>query len=81
VVLGPYRERIDSLLREGEQQPREQHFTARRIHELICEDGYHGSESTVQRHVGKMRSEGRKLASCRLLALGTIYVEIEIRIA
>jgi transposase len=59
-VLGPYQERIDSLLEESDQQPRKQRFTARRIYQLICEDGYQGSESTVRRYVGKKRSATRR---------------------
>ena len=50
-VLEPYKERIDELLRESDQQPPEQQYTAKRIFQLVQEEGYTGSERTIQRYV------------------------------
>ncbi len=59
-VLGPYKERIDRLLEESEQQPRKQRYTARRIYQLIRAEGYPGGESTVRRYVGQKRKAMRR---------------------
>ncbi len=54
-ILEPYKERVDELLMESEQQSPEQRYTARQIYELIQEDGYSGSDRTVQRYVSRWR--------------------------
>jgi len=54
-VLEPYTERIDQLLKESEQQPSEQSYSARRIYQLIQAEGYPGSESTVRSYVRRRR--------------------------
>ncbi|MFQ5813886.1 MAG: IS21 family transposase [Anaerolineae bacterium] len=59
-ILGPYKQRIDELLEESEQQPRKQRYTARRIFQLIREEGYPGGESTVRRYVGRKRRAMRR---------------------
>ena len=59
-VLGPYRDRINELLIESEQQPRKQRYTARRIYRLIRAEGYQGSESTVRHYVGPIRKAMRR---------------------
>jgi transposase len=59
-VLGPYKERIAELLAENERLPRKQRYTAKRIYEVICEEGYVGSESGVRRYVGLRRRETKK---------------------
>ncbi len=51
-VLGPYKERIDQLLKEREEQPQKQPYTVRRIYELIQGEGYSGSQRTVRSYVG-----------------------------
>lgn len=54
-ILEPYKERIDELLKESEEQPPEQMYTARQIYELIQDDGFSGSDRTVQRYVSRWR--------------------------
>lgn len=54
-ILGPYKERIDQLWKETEQQPPKKRYTARRIYELIQEEGYQGSETTVRHYVSRRR--------------------------
>ena len=46
-VLGPYKARIEELLQESETMPRKQRYTGHRIYEILEEEGYGGSESTV----------------------------------
>jgi transposase len=59
-VLGPYKARIGELLQENESLPRKQRYTARRIYEVIREEGYVGSQSGVQVYVSHLRGEKRK---------------------
>jgi transposase len=56
-VLGPYKERIDAKLAENERLPRKQRYTARRIYEVLVEEGYKGSASGVHVYVWKRRKE------------------------
>jgi transposase-like protein len=39
-VFGPYQQRADALLRQNEQMPRKQRYTAHRIFEILQEEGY-----------------------------------------
>src|SRR5215469_16006739 len=47
-VFGPYRSRVEALLRQNEQLPPKQRYTSYRIFETIREEGYPGGESTVR---------------------------------
>jgi transposase len=60
-VLGSYKERIDELLAENETLPRKQRYTGRRIYEVLCEEGYEGSESSVRGYVSQRRREKKKV--------------------
>jgi len=59
-VLGPYKERIEELLKENEALPPKQRYTGKRIYEKIKEEGYQGSESAVRRQVGLRRQERKQ---------------------
>ncbi|RME32914.1 MAG: IS21 family transposase, partial [Deltaproteobacteria bacterium] len=59
-VLGPYKERIQELLAENEHLPRKQHYTSRRIYQIIRGEGYQGAESTLRRYVSQCRKENRR---------------------
>lgn len=59
-VLGPWQERIDTLMAESKKQPIKQRYTSRRIYQLIQEEGYAGSESAMRRYVGRQRKEERQ---------------------
>ncbi len=58
-VIGPYKERIRELLDESDKQPRKQRYTARKIYQLIQEEGYQGSVGSVHNYVSQQR-KGRK---------------------
>ena len=64
-VIEPYKERIDQLLMESEQQPREQMYTAVKIYRLIQADGFSGSKRTVQRYVNGRRKAIRSHEASR----------------
>lgn len=57
--LDTYLAQIDELLSESDQLPRKQRYTARKIFQLIQDEGYEGSESTVRRYVGQQRQRRR----------------------
>ena len=54
-VLGPYKGRIEELLAESEQLPRKQRYTSRKVYELLCAEGYTGSESGLRYYVSQQR--------------------------
>src|SRR5579859_2489299 len=54
-VFGPYQARVEALLQQNARLPRKQHYTAHRIYEIICEEGYQGCESTVRHHVARYK--------------------------
>ena len=60
-VLDSYKERIRDLVAESARQPPKQHYTARKIYQIIQSEGYPGSESTVRRYVGVCRQKRRKV--------------------
>jgi transposase len=53
--LGPYKARIQALLRENKQLPRKQRWTAPLIFRQIQKEGFAGAESTVRHYVGQVR--------------------------
>lgn len=57
-AVGMFETYIEQWLQEDEQRPPKQRHTARRIYQRLCEEcGYEGSESTVRRHVAKLREK------------------------
>ncbi len=59
LVFGPYKERVELLLQQNERLPRKQRYTAHRIFEIIREEGFQGSESTVRMHVARYKQATR----------------------
>jgi transposase len=57
-VIGPYKQRINELLKESKQQKRKQRYTARRIYEIVRGEGYAGSEGAVHNYVSRERRKG-----------------------
>jgi transposase len=48
LVYEPYRARVEGLLEESERQPAKQRYTAAKIYEVVCEEGYQGCESRIR---------------------------------
>jgi len=59
-VLGPYKARIEALLAENEGLPRKQRYTGERICDLLEEEGYTGSRSTVRTYLAAQRKTQRR---------------------
>jgi transposase len=55
-VFGPYQRRVEALLQQNERLPLKQRYTARRIFEVLRDEGYQGSESTVRHAIGALRA-------------------------
>ena len=55
-VLEPYKDAIENMLTE-ERTVQHKRLTAKRIFDLIVEEGYKGSYSTVRRYVRERRDE------------------------
>lgn len=58
-VMDAWKDRIDALLAESETLPRKQRYTAKRIYDLLCEEGYRGCEGGVRNYVAKKRGRAR----------------------
>lgn len=61
-VLGAYKAKIEELLAENERLPRKQRYTAQKIYEMVCAQGYRGSDSGVRHYVAQCREAHRKPA-------------------
>jgi len=53
--LGSFVERLDQLLEENVKRSARERLTARRLHELLRDEGYAGAYDSVQRHVRDWR--------------------------
>jgi transposase len=62
-VMGPYREIIESWLKEDRSRPRKQRHTAHRIYErLVNEYSFAGAERTVREYVSKLKFDLEDMA-------------------
>jgi transposase len=59
-VLGPYKARIDELLRENENLPPKQRYTGHKIYKEVQQAGYKGSQSGVTGYITRQRKAKRK---------------------
>ena len=59
-ILGPFKQRIDALLKENEHLPPKQRYIGHKIFKEIQKDGYQGSESTLRGYIGQRRQERRR---------------------
>lgn len=55
--LGSFVGRLDTLLSENAKRPSRERLTARRLYELLREEGYAGAYDSVQRHARRWRRE------------------------
>lgn len=53
--LDPFKARITALLDQNQRLPRKQRYTARRIYQIICSEGFTGRESTVRGFISHLR--------------------------
>src|SRR4051794_140930 len=55
-VLGPHQPFIAQCLRDNEQLPPKQHYTAHKIFQELQKQGYPGAESSVRGYIARQRS-------------------------
>jgi transposase len=60
-VLGPYKSRLKELLAENEHLPGKHRLTGHRIFQLLQEEGYAGSESSVLVYLWRLRKAKRQV--------------------
>jgi hypothetical protein len=60
--IGPFQERLDTLLEEDEARPRREKLRITRIHDLLLREGFEGSYDAVRRYAARWRvdSEGSR---------------------
>ncbi|KAF0106325.1 MAG: putative transposase, partial [Chloroflexi bacterium] len=56
-LIGQYRERIQELLKESENQPRKQRYTSHKIYEILVKEGYTGSEGYVHNYISQWKKK------------------------
>ena len=56
-VFGQYRQRILDLLKESDQLPRKERFTAHKIYEILVKEGYSGCEGSVHNFVCRTKKK------------------------
>lgn len=60
-VLGPYKARLETWIKEDEKKPKKARRTGVRMYKLLRDEhGYRGAEGTIRGYVGKLRGKARK---------------------
>lgn len=60
--IGPFQERLDTLLEEDEARSRREKLRITRIHDLLLREGFEGSYDAVRRYAARWRQERRRNA-------------------
>jgi transposase len=58
--IGPFQERLDTLLTENEARPRRERLRMTRIHDLLLREGFDGSYDAVRRYAKRWLDDRRK---------------------
>ena len=58
--IGPFQERLDTLLAENEARPRRDRLRMTRIHDLLLREGFEGSYDAVRRYATRWAEARRK---------------------
>ena len=58
--IGPFQQRLDTLLMENEVRPRRDRLGTTRIHDLLRREGFEGSYDAVRRYASRWTAERRK---------------------
>jgi transposase len=58
--IGPFQERLDTLLTENEGLPRRDRLRMTRIHDLLQREGFEGSYDAVRRYASRWTAARRK---------------------
>ena len=58
--IGPFQERLDTLLSENEARPRRERLRITRIHDLLLRDGFEGAYDAVRRYASRWQIGRRR---------------------
>jgi len=58
--IGPFQERLDTLLTENEARPRRERLRMTRVHDLLLREGFDGSYDAVRRYAKRWLDDRRK---------------------
>ena len=61
--IGPFQERLETLLAENDARPRRERLRMTRIHDLLRREGFDGSYDAVRRYAARWLKERRKGAA------------------
>jgi len=61
--LGPYKEKLDTLLEDNGRMPKKQRYTGHKLFELLQAEGYAGSESSVHMYAVRWRKAHKRPAT------------------
>ena len=61
--IGPFQERLETLLAENDARPRRERLRMTRIHDLLRREGFDGSYDAVRRYAARWLKERRKGAT------------------
>jgi transposase len=56
-IIGGYRERIQELIKESEEQPRKQRYTGHKIYKILAKEGYTGSEGYIHNYISQTKKK------------------------
>ena len=59
--LGAHLDFLENYLQKDWKQPKKRRITAKRLHELLCEQGYQGAYDSIQRYVRRWRKDKIKI--------------------
>ena len=59
--LGAHLDFLENYLQKDWKQPKKRRITAKRLHELLCEQGYQGAYDSIQRYVRRWRKDKSKI--------------------
>ena len=65
--IGPFQERLDTLLMENEGLPRRDRLRMTRIHDLLLREGFEGSYDAVRRYAARWKAALRKDAGANIV--------------
>ena len=58
--IGPFQERLDTLLMENEGLPRRDRLRMTRVHDLLLREGFEGSYDAARRYAARWKTALRK---------------------
>jgi transposase len=74
--IGPFQERLDTLLLENEGLPRRDRLRMTRIHDLLLREGFDGSYDAVRRYASRWKTALRKDAGANIVGGAPAFIPL-----